>query len=411
MDSSPKLLDKRLLTILGVIFVQIVGASMVLPILPLYARRSFDMTPEVITLLITAFFAAQFIAGPYLGRLSDTYGRVPVLIISQIGTAISFVMLGLADSVEILFLARVLDGITGGNIIVAQAYVTDITPRSQRTQALGLIFAAFGVGFIIGPATGGILSAVFDIRTPFFIAAIAASALVVLTWVVLEESVSEEQRALNRQKGSGSIKPAAILQNTPLMLVLFVAFMGQFGFGLLQSTFALYGEAVLYAGQSEDAASLGIGLILAVIGLGQLITQMVFLKPLVDRFGEARLITGGSALRGLTLFVYALITSPLIAAANGFIFAIGTGVMIPSSQSLATDTVDDELRGGVLGIYNSARSLAIIFGTAIGGTLFAIDATTPYWVGGVLFMLAVLSSIPLLRWKDAEAQSAVVVGK
>lgn len=394
-----KSIDRRLLTILGVVFVQIVGASMVLPILPLYARRSFDMTPQVITLLITAFFAAQFIAGPYLGRLSDTYGRVPVLIVSQIGTALSFVMLGMAHSVEMLFLARILDGITGGNIIVAQAYVTDITPRHERTQALGYIFAAFGIGFIIGPATGGILSAAFDIRTPFFLAAVAASVLVVMTWVVLEETVTPEQREQNRQRGTDSIKPAAVMHNTPLLLILFVAFMGQFGFGLLQSTFALYGEAVLFEGASEDTASLGIGLILAVIGLGQLVTQTTLLRPAVKRFGEASLITGGAAVRGFTLFVYAVITSPYIAAANGFVFAVGTGLMIPSSQSLATETVEDELRGAVLGIYNSARSLAIIFGTAIGGTLFAIRPTVPYWIGGILFVLTTIAALPLLRWQ------------
>ncbi|MEZ4621985.1 MAG: MFS transporter [Caldilineaceae bacterium] len=127
-------IDRRLITILLVVFVGIVGAALILPILPLYAQRQYHMSPVTITLLNSSFFAAQFLAGPYLGRLSDRIGRLPVLIVSQIGTALSFVMLAFAPSVAWLFAARILDGITGGNIIVARAYVTDITPREQRTR-------------------------------------------------------------------------------------------------------------------------------------------------------------------------------------------------------------------------------------------------------------------------------------
>ncbi|MFW6068259.1 MAG: MFS transporter, partial [Chloroflexota bacterium] len=195
---SFKLTDRRLLTILVIVFVQMVGAAMVLPILPLFAQREFEMSPGVITLLISAFFAAQFIGGPYLGRLSDQYGRLPVLIVSQIGTAFSFVLLGGATSVWMLFAARILDGLTGGNIIVAQAYITDITPREQRTAALGYIFAVFGLGFIFGPALGGVLSAAFGARIPFYIAAAAAFVAVIMTWRVLDETVTEEQKASSR---------------------------------------------------------------------------------------------------------------------------------------------------------------------------------------------------------------------
>ena len=154
-------IDKRLLTILLIVFVQMLGAAMILPILPLYAKSEFNMTPQVITLLNTAFFGAQFVAGPYLGRLSDKHGRVPVLILSQIGTAVSFFMLAFAPNVAVLFLARILDGITGGNIIVAQAYITDITPREKLTGALGYTFAIFGLGFIFGPILVGSLAAAF----------------------------------------------------------------------------------------------------------------------------------------------------------------------------------------------------------------------------------------------------------
>ncbi|HNB54785.1 MAG TPA: MFS transporter, partial [Anaerolineales bacterium] len=147
--------DRRLITILLIVFIQMLGGAMVLPVLPLYAQRDFGLSAPIITLLVSSYFIALFFAGPWLGRLSDTRGRLPILVISLIGTVLSFILMALANRAWMLFAARILDGITGGNIIVAQAYVTDITPREQRTEKLGKIFAVFGLGFIFGPALGG----------------------------------------------------------------------------------------------------------------------------------------------------------------------------------------------------------------------------------------------------------------
>ncbi|MCL1593237.1 MAG: MFS transporter [Actinomycetia bacterium] len=139
---------------------------MILPILPIYAQSEFGLSPLGISLLVAAFYAAQFIGGPVLGRWSDRIGRVPVLIVSQIGTAIAFLVFGLATSAWMLFAARVFDGVTGGNIVVAQAYITDVMPREKRAQALGLIAAMFGLGFMVGPAVGGILVVAGGPRVP-----------------------------------------------------------------------------------------------------------------------------------------------------------------------------------------------------------------------------------------------------
>lgn len=400
---SFKLIDRRLLTILLIVFVQMVGAAMVLPILPLFAQREFEMSPGVITLLISAFFAAQFFGGPYLGRLSDQYGRLPVLIVSQIGTAISFVMLGGATSVWMLFAARILDGITGGNIIVAQAYITDITPREKRTAALGYIFAVFGLGFIFGPALGGVLSAAFGARIPFYIAAAAALAAVVMTWRVLDETVTDEQKASSRAH-RGSLAPRVILSNGPLMLVLVIAFVGQFGLGLLQGTFALYSEAVLFAGESEETVNLGVGLLLAVVGVGQLLTQTVLLKRLLARFGDLWLVFAGSIIRSLGLIIFAVFTTPLFGAFGSLFFAIGMGLLMPPLQSLTTQTVPDALRGGALGVYQSSVSLATIVSTAVAGTIFAINPTMPFWVGASLSLLALVPAL-LLAYQIRERKA------
>ncbi|MFZ0544208.1 MAG: MFS transporter [Candidatus Promineifilaceae bacterium] len=374
-----------------IVFVNILGASMILPVLPLYAQRQFGLTPETITLLVSSFFAAQFLAGPTIGRLSDTYGRLPILIISQIGTTISFVMLALAQGPFVLFSARILDGITGGNIIVAQAYVTDITPREKRTEALGYIFAAFGLGFIFGPALGGVLSAAFGPRFPFWAAAGAALLTVTLTWVTLDETVTPEQREANRHVKRGGLQPAEIIQNYPLLLILVAGFVGQFALGLLQSTFSLYADAVLFQGHSEEATNLGIGLLLAVVGVSQFATQTAFLPRLVPRLGEAKLVIIGTLVRSMGLVIYAIVSSPWLGAFGSLFFAAGLGMMMPSLQSLTTRTVADEVRGGVLGLYQSTVSLSTIFSTAVAGLLYAVSPRTPYWSG---FFLSLLSLIP-----------------
>jgi len=394
--------DRRLVTILLIVFVQMLGAAMILPILPLYAQREFNMSPQIITLLVTAFFAAQFIAGPYLGRLSDKYGRVPVLILSQIGTAVSFFMLALAPGVAFLFLARILDGITGGNIIVAQAYITDITPRERRTESLGYVLAVFGLGFIFGPALGGTLSAAFGPRVPYVIAGFAAVLVVLLTWLTLDETLTPEQRAANRSFNRGSINPGEVARNVPLVLILIIVFVGQFGLGLLQGTFALYGEAVLFKGYSEQMVTLGIGLLMSVVGFGQVFTQTVLLRRALQRFDEAWLVVIGVSIRAMALFVLAALTIPVAAAISSLFFAIGMGLMMPPLQSLSTETVADELRGGVLGVYQSTISLSTIASTAISGVIFSFRPTAPYWIGGVLSFLVLIPALVLIRHTGAE---------
>lgn len=385
---KPTQIDRRLFTILLIVFVQMLGASMVLPILPLYALRRFDMEPQVITLLGTAFFLAQAIAGPFLGRFSDKYGRVPILIISQIGTAVSFVIIGMAQSVEMLFFARILDGITGGNIIVAQAYITDITPREKRTQSLGLVFAAFGLGFVFGPALGGLLSGLIGPTIPFYLAAVAATLVVLLTWFTLDETLTPEQRQKNRQKRSTSLSPWQVVANYPLLIVLLLTFVGQFVLGLLQSTFALYGAAVLFAGYAQNITDLGIGLLLTVVGISQFVTQLVILPRAVNRFDESVIIMLGLLIRGLGTLIFVVITSPWLGAVGSIFFAMGMGLLMPPLQSAATRTVEDEVRGGVLGLSQSVVSVSTIISTAVAGTIFAVGATLPYELGVLLTIVA-----------------------
>lgn len=389
-------IDRRLLTILTIVFVQMVGAAMVLPILPLFAQREFEMSTSVITLLITAFFAAQFLAGPWMGRLSDRHGRLPVLILSQVGTAFSFALLALSPNVFWLFVARILDGITGGNIIVAQAYITDITPKKERTAALGYIFAVFGLGFIFGPGLGGVLSAALGPRMPFMIAAVAAMVAAIITWRVLDETVTDGQRAATSNQRR-SLALSTVMQNSTLLIVLLIAFIGQFGLGLLQGTFALYSEAVLFAGRPDNAVNIGVGILYTVIGASQLFTQTVLLKRLLLRFGDLWLVFAGAIIRSLGLFILAMFALPLLGGVAAMLFALGMGLLMPPLQSLATQAAPDDMRGGVLGVYQSSISLATIISTAVSGAIFAVAPSLPFWVGGALSLLALLPALMLAQ--------------
>ncbi len=398
MKAKNWVMDRRLITILLIVFVQMIGTAMVNPILPLYAQNEFDMSSEVITLLLTAFFAAQFIAGPFIGSLSDRRGRLPVLLLSQIGTVIAFLMIGFAQSVAVLFAARVLDGVTGGNIVVAQAYVTDIMPEGRRTQALGYVMAAFGLGFIVGPALGGLLASLMGPQAPFIFAAIAAFATVVLTYFTLEETITPEVRAQNRANARANLGPAELIRNVPLMAVMIVSFLGRFGFGLLIGTFALFAEAVIFAGEDFAAVSLGVGLLLMIVGIGQFLTQIVLLPAALRRYGDPAIVLLGSVWRAFGMFALALATGPLLGAVSMVGFAIGSGLLLPALQSLATKTVAREMRGAILGIHQSVMSLAVIIATALSGSLFALDPAIPNWIGAILISLALLPGAFLWLW-------------
>ncbi len=398
MNHKITIADRRLLTILLIVFVQMVGASMVHPILPLYAQNEFAMTPQAITLLLTAFFGAQFIAAPFIGRWSDRRGRLPVLIVSQIGTVAAFLMLGFAQSVAMLFFARVLDGVTGGNMVVALAYVTDIMPESKRTQALGYVMASFGLGFVVGPAMGGLLASQFGPQMPFVVAAAAAFATVALTWFTLEETLSPETQARNRDAASARMSPAALLRNVPLTAVLVVTFVGRFGFGLLIGTFALFAEALLFAGYDFADVSLRVGLLLMLVGIGQFFTQIALLPAALRRYNDTVIALLGAVSRAIALFILALAALPVFAALSMILFAIGSGLLMPALQSLVTKTVSPALRGAILGLHQSVMNLAVILSTAVSGALFALDPNLPNWLGAILYSLSLAPGIFLWLW-------------
>ncbi len=390
-------IDRRFAILFAIVFVNFLGASMVMPVLPLYASNEFGASPQLIALLLSSFYMAQFLAAPFLGRLSDRSGRLPVLIGSQLGTVASFVLMALSTSMGGLFAARIIDGITGGNIIVAQAYITDITARDKRTQGLGLIFAAFGLGNIFGPALGGLISAAFGAHGTFFVAALVSILTVTLTRLFLHELLTPEKRA-ERKAIVAKMNVRDVTGNHPLLIILFIGFCAQFSIAILQATLALFGEAVVFAGSPVSLQSLGVGLLLTGIGVGQFITQLFFLRPAVRRYGEKRLVVVGAFFRALGMLSLVVFTSPLLVGSVSMMtIAISSGLMMPSLQSLATTTTAEEISGGVLGVYNSSTTLGFIFGSALGGMLFAIGPRVPYVAAGAMLLFTVLPALALQR--------------
>jgi DHA1 family tetracycline resistance protein-like MFS transporter len=407
---------KKLFPILFIVFTNILGAGVILPILPLYAEGQFGGTILQVTLLSTSFFAAQFLAAPWLGRLSDRYGRRPVLIVSQIGTVLAFMLfifagplgsiidawglaLPMSGGMIMLYVARTLDGITGGNITTAQAYVTDVTPEEHRAQGLGLVQAAFGVGFIFGPAFGGVLSNLGPVA-PFVGATIITIGTLLLTVFTLEESLPPEARADDQpgDRTRPSIPLSELLSWAPLRVILAIGFFASLAFAALPATFALYADRVLFPDLADPGrARLYIGLMLTFNGLMQVVTQLALLKPLVSRLGERKLLLLGMGALLVASVGVASAESAIVVTLLFAPFAFGRGVTEPSLQSLTTRFGDERTRGQLLGIYQSARSLALIFGPVWAGYAFEeISPRAVFWVTGGLVLVALALSAVLL---------------
>ena len=407
---------RRLFPIVLIVFTNILGAGVIMPILPLYAEGQFGGTILQITLLSTSFFAAQFLAAPVLGRLSDRYGRRPVLILSQIGTVLAFVLfifaaplgrwidawglaLPMTGGMIMLYVARTLDGITGGNITTAQAYVTDVTPAEHRAQGLGLLQAAFGVGFIFGPAFGGVLSNLGPV-VPFVGATLITTGTLLLTVFTLEESLPSEVRAGDGPitKPRPSLPVAGLLRSGPLRLVLAVGFFASLAFAAVPAVFALFADRVLFSDLADAGrVQMYIGLMLTFNGLMQVLTQLALLKPLVSRLGERKLLVVGLGALLVASVGVASTESAVLVTLLFAPFAFGRGVSEPSLQSLTTRFGDERTRGQLLGLYQSARSLALIFGPVWAGYAFEeISPQAVFWVAGGLVLVALALSAILL---------------
>lgn len=374
-------MDRRFVLLFTIVFVDLIGFGIIIPVLLLHAQESFGATDLQATALLTVYSAGLVVAGPVLGRLSDAYGRRPVLILSQIGTFIGFIILGVANSLFLLYLGRIIDGISGGNISTAQAYINDITTEKNRARGFGLISAAFGAGFIFGPALGGFAVtltasvpalAVYSQKAPFFVAAFFSLLSILGTSFLLPETLPPEARSpLGKPKPgrqpAGSLMDVLRLPNVRIILLFTVlAFLG---FSLLQSSFPIFARRNLFPDLPLATVQRNIGLLLTWVGVVSVTTQSFFVGPLVTRFGERRLVAAAAFARIFAFLGTALARDAVVAAVAFIPLAASNAVSQPSLQSIISRFSPPTMRGRVLGAFQSANSLTLVIGPILAGLL------------------------------------------
>lgn len=365
-----------LLIIFAVVFVNMLGFGLILPLLPFYAER-FEASSTVVGLLVASYAAAQMIGAPLLGRASDRYGRRPILIFSTLGSFIGFLMLGAANALWILFASRILDGLTGGNVTVARAYITDVTDDESRAKGMGLIGAAFGLGFIIGPAVGGLLSAGERYAVPAYVAAALTALNLIAAYLWLPESLPAERRAqlAATERRSLSLHALQDALNRPKVGTLLQSV---FVFGLALATFE--GVFSLYAQKHLDLESDQTGYMLAYVGLLVALVQGVAIGRLAARFDEERLVRGAAIVMAVFLIGWAYapnVWTNLVVLAP---LSLSIGVLSATIHTALTKAVHIDEVGAILGLSTSLTSLARALGPATGGALFDVVGV---WAPGV----------------------------
>ena len=436
---TEKLNFKLVLPIFIIVLVDLLGLTIILPLLPLYAT-AFGASPFVIGLLAATYPLMQFAGAPVLGRLSDKYGRKPVLVISQIGTFAGFLLLAGANALPVIFLSRIIDGLSGANIATAQAAISDVTTEKTRTQGLGLIGAAFGLGFIIGPliAFAALAASGNDYRVPALAAAFFSLLSILLTVFWFQETLPEEDRGQNKNQKTFSLRALYEGARHPTVgFLLILMFAQQLVFGGFEQLLALFTLERLGFNASGNAV-LFVFLGLIVVGV-----QGGAIGKLSRRFGDVKLIYGGLALLaiGLALAAFtpqqplpwysqAAVEEELNKQEDGRIppnqiqlppddnkgwlgtgwlllvlipVAIGGSILRPTINSVITQRVSSQEIGSILGVSTAFSSLANFAAPIMGGAIFQwAGATTLFLIwGGAIFILLLIARRKLVPAVDA----------
>ena len=383
--------NRPLASIFFVVFIDLLGFSFILPLLPYYAE-TFGASPFVVGLLTASYAAAQFFGAPILGRLSDRFGRKPILLISIFGTFLGFMLLGVANTLLVLFISRILDGLTGGNISVAQAYISDVTDASNRAKGLGMIGAAFGLGFIFGPALGGFLSQ-WGYTVPAFVAAGLSLINLGLVAVWLPKSLTAKKRA---ELAAGPARPAFTIQAMFQSLrrpvvgpLLHTRFFFGLAFSMFQTIFALYAQYRFNLRVDETAY------ILTYVGVLSVLTQGLFIGRLTKRFQENTLILFSTALMAISLLGWAFSPSVLTLLIILFPIAVSGGVLNTVINSAATKAVAPNEIGGILGISSSLESITRVIAPSLGGLMLDRLGTSAPGI----FSFAILALLVSYIWR------------
>jgi len=381
------------------VLIDLLGVGIVVPLLPFYVKLIEASSPPwivanhalIVGALTASFALFQFLFAPVLGALSDRFGRRPVLLTSLLGTASAYILFGLAERfmplgpeavLAVLFVARTAAGITGGSVSTAQAYIADVTTPENRARGLGMLGAAFGLGFMLGPAIGGLLSTV-SLSAPAFAAAALTLANVVFGFFNLPESLPADRRTTRLTSINPLRRLQVVLGRTAIRPLLLGVLLLNLAFSTLQSNFAVFSTVRFGYGPPQ------IAMIFAFIGLLAVVTQGFLLRRLVPRFGEARLaLTGMALMTGGFALITVVPSAWLLYPALGLL-AVGSSLATPSLTSLISRRVSAHEQGGILGGTQSLTSLMLVVGPLMAGLLFdTVGPTAPYLSSAILITAA-----------------------
>ncbi len=385
-----------------IVFINLVGFGIVIPLLPFYGEH-FGASPDEVTWLMAIYSLTQFITAPIWGRYSDRFGRRPILLISLAGTVAAYVWLALAEDLQTLYWARALAGVTAGSISAAFAYMADITTDKNRAKGMGLLGAAFGLGFIAGPAIGGILAgsdpATTNYQLPSYVAALFSGTAFLAALFVLKESLSDELKAKIYSRTSGERWTLFVhtMKQPTIRLTIILTFVSIFAFAGLEATFAMWSEREFGWGVEQN------GYIFAFIGIISAVIQGTLIAPLSRRMGEIGMVRQGFLALGIGLAALPFAENlPLLLFAL-VIIAYGFSISSPALNSLLSLNIPAEQQGGILGIGRSASTLARALGPAGAGYLFAlIGRDWPFYIGALLMFIVLLMA---LKFETAPKQT------
>jgi MFS transporter, DHA1 family, tetracycline resistance protein len=373
------------------VFIDLIGFGIIIPLLPQYAEQ-FGASGLSVGLLMMSYSLMQFFFAPMWGRLSDRIGRRPVLLISLATSAIGYSIWGFSNSLAMLFLSRIVAGFGNANLAVAQAYVSDVTPEEFRSQGMGMIGAAFGLGFVLGPAIAGI--AIYFGLHPNALGFIAAGFSIV-DWIFTAIALPEPEKrkdSTHNPFANGAGFYFNTVTNRKFALSLFIIFISTFAFANMETTLVLLTHQYYNFTMAQNSYLFtGLGLVMVLIQGG-------LIRRLSKKYAEAPLISVGTALITIGLLLTPATHSLLVLCVALIILATGSGINNPSNSSLLSKLSPRNETGGVLGIGQSMSTLGRILGPVAGGYLFdAMGASSPYWLGAACMLLACVLSFKLPR--------------
>lgn len=382
-----------------IVVVDLIGFGVIIPLLPFYAEY-YHASPAQVGLLMAIYSAAQFLSAPFWGRLSDRIGRRPVLLGTIGAAALSYILLGFAETLPMLFTARAIGGLMAGNISTAFAYAADVTTKENRAKGMGMIGAAFSIGFILGPAVGGILAGSdplhADFRTPSFVAAGLSALAFLLGLFVLKESLSVEARAVIQKQTRVARMQALMgaLKTPGVGNLLVLAFLATLVFAGLESTFAMWSRRQFGWGPEQN------GYLFAFIGFLAALIQGGLMGRLAKRFGVEQLILGGALAltAGLAMVPFVTTVPQLVGAMT--LAALGFSITTPALNTAISVRGGSDVQGGLMGVTRSATTLSRMIGPAVAGATFGFfGINTPYISGAAIMLLVAILAYRALIWR------------